>query len=86
MIELGKFKDFDDSMDEGKLLLAAMSVLTSIDCCRIKSGEFGGSVSPDKVFRNIVDIANKIYYEEEYKNKKIILKRDKKIHKLLNKY
>jgi hypothetical protein len=84
MIKIEKFKDFDDSIDEGKLLLAAMSVLTSITCNEIKNGEFGGMTSPDEAFVRIIDIANKIYYEKEYKEYKLSLKISSKRDKIIN--
>lgn len=84
MIENVKFEEFDDSSNEGKLLLAAISVLTSIDVNQIKKGEYGGMCSPNEVMKKLTDIANKMYYDEEYRQFIIIKNRDEKINSLLD--
>jgi hypothetical protein len=39
--------------------------------------------SPDKVMEQIVELANKIFYEEEWKLEQERIKRDKKINQIL---
>ena len=46
--EYKKFTNFDcESTVEGKLLMAALSVLTSIDKKDIREGQYGGMNHPD---------------------------------------
>lgn len=85
MIELDKFSQFSDKTIEGKLLLSAISALTSLTKEDIDKVRYGGSSNPDCVFREIVEIANKVYYEEEYKAFKLKQDRDNKVNKLLEK-
>jgi hypothetical protein len=85
MIYINTIRDFSTETLEGKLLLAALSVLTTIDCQQIKSGKYGGTVHPDDALRKIVDLANYIYYEEEYKSYLESVKRQNKIEDIINK-
>lgn len=77
------FPNFNDHTDEGKMLLAAMAILTSIECKDIIEKKFGGMVGPNEAFEKVVDIANKIYFEEEYNQYLEQLKRDNKINTIL---
>ena len=72
-------RNFTDSTDEGKILLAAISVLTSLDCKDIREGKWGGMTHPDDALRRLVELANKIYYEEEWKEEQKRIKRDNTI-------
>jgi hypothetical protein len=78
------FKSFDTSSDEGKLLLSAIAILTSISHKDIDERKFGGTVSPDSALSGVQDLANKIYYEEEWKSAQIKENRNKKILKIEN--
>ncbi len=78
------FNNFNTNSDEGKMLLAALSILTSISCDDIKKGMYGGSVSPDNALTKIQDLANKIYYEKEWKIEEIKRQRQEKITKIEN--
>ena len=62
----------------------AISILTSIKPEDIKDNKWGGMVHPDDALLKIQDIANRIYYEEEWKGEQIKIKRDTKINKILN--
>jgi len=84
MINLKTIRDFNDNSPEGKLLLAAISILTSISGEDIKDNKWGGTVHPDKALLKIQDLANRIYYEEEWKGEQIKIKRDIKINKIIN--
>ena len=84
MINYKTIRDFNDNSPEGKLLLAAISILTSIKVEDIKEDKWGGMVHPDDALLKIQDIANRIYYEEEWKREQIKIKRDTKINKILN--
>ena len=77
------FRTFSDGSIEGKLLMAAMAILTSIDKEDIKVGRYGSMNHPDTITENIWDLANYIYNREEYEDWKVIEGRDKKIDELL---
>ena len=83
MINLKSIRDFNDNSPEGKLLLDAISILTSINVEDIKDNKWGGMVHPDNALLKIQDIANRIYYEEEWKAEQIKIKRDTKINSIL---
>ena len=84
MINLKTIRDFNDNSPEGKLLLAAISILTTISEEDLKDNKWGGMVHPDDALLKIQDLANRIYYEEEWKIEQIKIKRDTKINSILN--
>lgn len=84
MIELNTIRELDDKSDEGKLLIAALAILTSIDTEDINSGKWGGMTHPDDALDQIQDLANKIYFEEEWKAEEKLKKRDKKLINLID--
>jgi hypothetical protein len=61
------------------LLLACVSILTG----NFDSTKFGSDKTHDEVFLNIQDLANRIFFEEEYKQLEIENKRNALIEKLL---
>jgi hypothetical protein len=73
------FSDFNSSTEEGMLLLAAMSILTS----DIDRKKFGGHMHPHDVFEHIKDLANLIFFEEEYKQIELQNKRNKMIEGII---
>lgn len=83
MITIKTISDFSHDSDEGKMLLAALAVLTSIDKKDITENKWGGWVHPDDALRRVADLANKIYYEEEWKAEESRIKRDEKISKII---
>ncbi len=83
MISKNKITDINDISDEGKLLVAALAVLTSIDIKDIKNEKWGGMVHPDDALERIQDLANKIFYEEEYNSYLKSKERDNKINSIL---
>jgi hypothetical protein len=74
------FSDFNSSTKEGMLLLAAMSILTS----DIDRKKFGGHMHPHDVFEHIKDLANLIFFEEEYKQIELLNKRNKIIEGIID--
>jgi hypothetical protein len=74
------FADFNSSSEEGMLLLAAMSILTS----DIDRKKFGGHVHPHDAFEHIKDLANIIFFEEEYKQIELQNKRNKMIEDIIS--
>lgn len=83
MIEHSKLTDINLNSTEGKLLMAAIAILTSIEPKHIISGKWGSSLNPDKAVEKITELANKIYYEEEWRKEQFIKERDIKINKIL---
>jgi hypothetical protein len=83
MIIKNKITEISDISDEGKLLFAAVAILTSIDIKDIKNEKWGGMVHPDDALERIQDLANKIFYEEEYKSYLKSKERDNKINSIL---
>ncbi len=73
------FSDFNSSTEEGMLLIAAISILTS----DIDRKKFGGHVHPHDVFEHIKDLANIIFFEEEYKQIELQNKRNKIIEGII---
>ena len=83
MITHKKLSDINLNSDEGKLLMAAVAVLTSIEEKHIEYGRWGSYLNPDEAVEQLTELTNKIYYEEEYKNEQFIKERDDKINKIL---
>lgn len=83
MITKNSFKEFSHESDEGKLLLAALAVLTSISTADITDGKWGGCVHPDDAFKKIVDLANQVFYKEELQIELDKTERDNKINTLI---
>ena len=85
MIKQKNISNINDTTEEGKLLLMAISILTSIKPEDIKSDKWGGMVHPDDALMKVQDLANEIYYEEEWKAEQIKIMRDNKINSILKK-
>ena len=68
---------------EGKLLLMSIAILTSIDHEDIKNNEYGGMSHPDDVLAKIVELTNKVYYEDEWKSEETKRNRENKINRIL---
>lgn len=79
MLDL-KFNQFDTDTQEGMLLLASVAVLTG----NIDMSKYGSNKSPDEVFKHIQDLANRIFFEEEYKQAELQKKRNKKLEQIIN--
>lgn len=84
MINYKTIADFNSDTPECKLLLAAIAVLTSVDNEDIKSCKWGGMTHPDTAMEQIVELANKIFYEEEWKLEQERIKRENKINSIIN--
>jgi hypothetical protein len=82
MIKVETIRDIDDSTKEGKMLMSALAVLTSITHEQINDNEYGGNTHPDEVTERIADLTNRIYYEFEYKQLQEINKRDNAINQI----
>jgi tRNA G26 N,N-dimethylase Trm1 len=82
MIRIETLKGFTDNSNEGKLLLAALAILTSMTPEEV-GPKWGGSIHPDDALKRVVDLANKIYFEEEYKAEEKLKGRDQKITQIL---
>lgn len=80
------FREIDYSTKEGMLLMSALAILTSLSHKDITDKKFGGVTQPDDVFKRIQDLANKIYFEEEYKKYLLTESRDSKINNIINEF
>ena len=80
MINIKTIKEFSDESMEGKLLLAALSILSSEE---FKSGRYGGHRHVDDVMKDVVRIANSVYYEKEYEQWLKEQERIEKINKVI---
>lgn len=85
MITHSKLSDINLNTPEGQLLMSAVAILTSIDHKHITTNQWGGNLHPDKCVKQISDLANKIYYEEEWEKEMQRIKRDNKINQIINK-
>jgi len=85
MIELKRFREIDINTDEGKIILSAISVLTSVDSEDIKRKRWGGGISPDQAYEQVIDLANRIFFEEEYKTEVKRKRKEKRRSRLINK-
>ncbi len=85
MITHSKLSDINLNTPEGHPLMSAVAILTSIDHKHISSNKWGGMLSPDKAVKQIADLANKIYYEDEWEKEQQMIKRDNKINQIINK-
>ena len=79
MLDL-KFNEFDINSTEGMLLLASISILTS----NIDMSKYGSNKTPDEAFKHIQDLANGIFFEEEYRQKEIEEKRNRIIDSIID--
>jgi len=87
MIQLNNISDINTTTNEGKLLIAALAVLTSIETKQINP-LWGDNVHPDTALLQIVDLANHLYHTEEHKLEveryQKITNRDEKINTIIN--
>lgn len=77
--------DFPLESNEGKMLLSAIAILTTLSKEDIDSGRFGKLSNSYSVLKEIVKLANKKYYEEEYNQHLKSTQRDKKIQEIIEK-
>jgi hypothetical protein len=82
-VKYRKFIEFNQDSVEGKLLMAALAVLTSIDKDDIRKGKYGGMNHPDMVMENIWDLANYIFHQKEHEEWLFVENRDNKISDIL---
>ena len=78
MLDL-EFNRFDLASEEGMLLLASISILTT----NIDMSKYGSNKTPDEVFKHIQDLANRIFFEEEYKQAELQKRRNKIIDDII---
>ena len=84
MINLNGISNINTDSDEGKLLLAAIAILTSITEGDIKEKKWGGMTHPDRALNQVEDLAMKIFHEEQYDRYLLTKRRDNKIHSILS--
>ena len=84
MINLNGINNINTSSDEGKLLLAALAILTSITEGDVKEKKWGGMTHPNRALNQVEDLAMKIFHEEDYDRYLLTKRRDNKIHSILS--
>lgn len=80
MVEINKIYEVNMDTEEGKLLFAALSILTSIDKSDIHHDGYGESSSIGDVMIKVNELANKVFYEKEWESYQIIKKREDKLN------
>jgi|LakMenEpi03Aug12_release.lakeMendotaPanAssembly.Ray.scaffolds.fasta_scaffold2206462_1 DNA phosphorothioation-dependent restriction protein DptG len=83
MITIKKISELPDT-EVTKLLITAVAVLTSISEADIEEEMWGGTVQPDDALKQIVELANKLYYFEEWESEEKSKERIEKINKIVN--
>lgn len=74
-------REISESDNEGKILIAALAILTSIKKSDIDDGKWG-DLHPDDALEKVVDLTNQIYYYEEWVAEKKLRDRDNKLNEL----
>lgn len=80
MVTIDKLDQVNLDTEEGKLLLAALSILTSMNKSDIHSEGYGGSSYIGDVMIKVNELANKVFYEKEWESYQIIKKREDKLN------
>ena len=83
MITIKKISELPDT-EVTKLLITAVAVLTSISEAEIEEEMWGGTVQPDDAIKQIVELANKLYYFDEWESDEKSKERIEKINKIVN--
>jgi len=83
MITIKKISELPDT-EVTKLLITAVAVLTSISEADIEEEMWGGTVQPDDAIKQIVELANKLYYFDEWESDEKSKERIEKINKIVN--
>jgi len=83
MITIKKISELPDT-EVTKLLITAVAVLTSISEADIEEEMWGGTVQPDDALKQIVELANKLYYFDEWESDEKSKERIEKINKIVN--
>lgn len=84
MIKDMVLSDIKTDSKEGKMLVAAIAILTTIEHKNIDSGRFGSSITPEDAIRELSKLANMLYYAEEYSLWLKATKRENLISDILN--
>jgi len=83
MITIKKISELPDT-EVTKLLVAAVAILTSISEADIEEEMWGGTVHPDEALEKIVELANKVYYFDEWESEEKSKERIENINKIVN--
>ena len=75
MIDIN-FDKFNTNSTEGKLLLMSIAILTGLNDDDPRKFR---NMTPNDVFLEIRNLANRVYHEEEWKSYQILIDRSKKI-------
>jgi hypothetical protein len=80
MKNFNSLRDIDTNTDEGKMLLAALSVLTSIET---PDKRYGGMTHPDDVLKRVENLTRYIYEDRTNDIEKDIYNKNILRHKFL---
>jgi DNA phosphorothioation-dependent restriction protein DptG len=83
MITIKKITDLPDT-EVTKLLVTAVAILTSLHEEDIEEEVWGRTVQPDEALQKIVELANKLYYFDEWEAEEKSKERIDKIDKLFD--
>jgi len=83
MLVHSQLSDIDTSIEEGQLLMAAIAILTSIEHKHLVLERWGCTLNPNKAVEQVAELANKLYYEEEWQAEQDRKNRDSKIDTII---
>lgn len=85
MKKLEKIDDIDLSTNEGRLLISAIAVLTSLRIKNILNDEWGSGVNHEVCLEKLANISNQIFIKTEYRTDKISVMKQKRRIKQIQK-
>jgi DNA phosphorothioation-dependent restriction protein DptG len=83
MITVKRISELPDT-EATKLLVTAVAILTSLHEEDIEEEVWGRTVHPDEALKKIVELANKLYYFDEWESEQKSIERIDKIDDLLD--
>ena len=85
MKNLEKIDDIDLSTNEGRLLVSAIAVLTSLRIKNILDKEWGGGIDHDVCIQKLTNISDQIFVSKGYRTDKISVVKQKRRIKQIQK-
>jgi hypothetical protein len=85
MKNLEKIQDIDLSINEGRLLISAIAVLTSLRIKNILDKQWGSSVNNEVCIEKLSEIADGFFAKKEYRTDKISVVKQKRRIKQIQK-
>lgn len=85
MKNLEKIQDIDLSTNEGRLLISAIAVLTSLRIKNILQDEWGSGINHEVCMEKLTKISNDIFAAKQYRTEKISVVKQKRRIKQIQK-